>query len=241
MCKRGIDFNEVFAPVTRIETVRLLLALEAKNSWEVHHLDVKTTFLNGDINEDVYVTQPEGSEKKGQEHLVHKLLKALYDLRQAPRAWYAKLNLCLEKLGFARCPHEHDVYTRKDGKESMIIAVYVDDLLVTGSSNLMIEDFKRQMNQNFEMSDMGKLSYYVGIEVDQGKGYIELKQTGYARKILEKAGMVDCNPTNYPIVQLSRDERGETVDAIQYKSIVGGLRYLVHTRPDIAFSSWDSE
>lgn len=199
----GIDFDEVYAPVTMMETVRLLLALSAKNNWEVHHLDVKTAFLNGDIKEEVYVTQPEGFEKSGQEHLVYKLLKALHGLRQAPRAWYDKLNSCLKNLGFVRCPFEHAVYARKEGDESLIIAVYVDDLLVTGSSNDMIEEFKKQMNTHFEMSDMGKLSYYLGIEVEQWKVYIELKQAGYAHKILDKAGMLDCNPISIQWIQRS--------------------------------------
>lgn len=225
--------------MTRLETVRLLLALSAKNNWEVHHLDVKTVFLNGELSEDVYVKQPEGFEKLGQEHMVYRLVKALYGLRQAPRAWYAKLNSCLENLGFTKCPHEHAVYTRKEGGESLIIAVYVDDLLVTGSNNVLIERFKQQMNSNFEMSNLGKLSYYLGIEVKQAEGFIELRQTGYARKILDKAGMGGCNPTKYPMdpkEMLTKDEGGTMVDATQYKSLVGGLRYLVHTRPDIAYS-----
>lgn len=104
--KQGVDYEEVFAPVTRLETVRLLLALAAKNSWEVHHLDVKSVFLNGELSEHVYVSQPEGFVKEGKEHLVYKLVKALYGLRQAPRAWYAKLNYCLEKLGFIKCPYD---------------------------------------------------------------------------------------------------------------------------------------
>lgn len=230
--EHGIDFNEIFAPVTRLETVRLLLALSAKNNWEVHHLDVKTAFLNGELNEDVYVAQPEGFEKVGREHLVYKLIKALYGLRQAPRAWYAKLNSCLENLGFTKCPYEHAVYTRKEGGETLIIAVYVDDLLVTGSDKALIKRFVEQMSSNFEMSNLGRLSYYLGIEVKQLEGYIELKQTGYARKILEKAGMNDCNPTKYPMDPkelLTKDEGGIAVDVTQYKSIVGGLRYLVHT------------
>lgn len=237
--EHGVDFEEIFAPVTRLETVRLLLALSAKNNWEVHHLDVKTAFLNGELKEDVYVAQPEGFEKVGKEHLVYKLIKALYGLRQAPRAWYAKLNSCLENLGFTKCPYEHAVYTRKEGGETLIIAVYVDDLLVTGSDKDLIEMFKEQMSSNFEMSNLGRLSYYLGIEVKQSEGYIELKQTGYARKILEKAGMNDCNPAKYPMDPkelLTKDEGGTAVDATQYKSLVGGLRYLVHTRPDIAYS-----
>lgn len=112
--RQGIDFEEIFAPVTRLETVRMLLALAAKNGWEVHHLDVKTAFLNGEIMEEVYVSQPEGFIQKGKETLVYKLIKALYGLRQAPRAWYAKLNRCLEELGFERCPYEHAVYTDHD-------------------------------------------------------------------------------------------------------------------------------
>lgn len=222
----GVDFEEVFAPVTRIETVRLLLALAAKNDWVIHHLDVKTAFLNGEINEDVYVVQPEGFEKPGQEQKVYKLLKALYGLRQAPRAWYAKLNSCLADLGFTRFPSEHAVYTRKEGEEGLVIAVYVDDLLITGSSKEMIERFKNEMSQKFEMTDLGKLSYYLGMEVEQGKGYIEIKQAGYAKKILERAGMAECNPTKYPMdpkEQISKNEGGQAVDSTMYKSLVGGL------------------
>lgn len=237
--KWGVDFEEIFAPVTRLETVRLLLALAAKHGWEVHHLDVKTAFLNGDIQEEVYVCQPDGFVIKDKEHLVYRLIKALYGLRQAPRAWYAKLSKNLESLGFNRCPYEHAVYTKGIGDERLIIGVYVDDLLVTGTSVSVIEDFKKKMGERFEMSDMGRLSYYLGIEVAQGSGFVELKQTAYAKKILEKAGMVDCNPTNFPMDPkecLTKDEGGKTVDATQFKSMIGGLRYLVHTRPDIAYS-----
>lgn len=237
--KQGVDFEEVFAPVTRIETIRLLLALAAKNCWEVHHLDVKTAFLNGEIQEEVYVTQPEGFVKRGKEHLVYKLLKALYGLKQAPRAWYSKLNECLLNIGFVRCPYDQAVYTKKMGDDVLIVAVYVDDLLITGTSTRIIKEFKEQMASKFDMSDLGKLSYYVGIEVEQGKEYIQLKQSGYAKKILEKVGMSDCNSTKYPMDPkevLHKDEMGIPVDATEFKSIIGGLRYLVHTRPDLAYS-----
>lgn len=237
--ERGVDFDEIFAPVTRLETIRLLLALSAKNRWEVHHLDVKTAFLNGEISEEVYVVQPEGYVKKGHEQLVYKLVKALYGLRQAPRAWYAKLSSCLENLGFKRCPYEHGVYTKRENGETLIIGIYVDDLLVTGTNVKVIEEYKKQMSGIFEMTDMGKLTYYLGIEVEQGDGYIELKQTGYAKKILEKAGMAECNPTKFPMdpkEHLTKNEEGKTVDTTQYRSMVEGLRYLVHTRPDIAYA-----
>lgn len=235
--KQGVDYEEVFAPVTRLETVRLLLALAAKNGWEVHHLDVKSAFLNGVLQEEVYVLQPEGFEKDGEEHKVYRLLKALYGLRQAPRAWYSQLNKCLIKLGFVKCPYEHAVYCRREGNESLLVGVYVDDILVTGTKLSNIEKFKKQMAGEFNMSDLGKLSYYLGIEVEQGRNYIELKQAAYARKILDMAGLSECKPVKYPMepkVQLSKDEKGKLVNPTDYKSLVGGLRYLVHTRPDIA-------
>ena len=237
--KQGINFTEVFAPVTRLEIVRLLLALAARNRWEVHHLDVKSAFLNGELQEEVYVTQPEGYIKQGKEHLVYKLTKALYGLRQAPRAWYAKLNKCLEKLGFTKCPYEHAVYTKRCEEEVLIIGVYVDDLLITGTTVKAIQNFKEQMNKEFDMSDLGKLSHYLGIEVNQTKEYIELKQTSYAKKVLEKSGMAECNSSKYPMElgqKLSKDELGTPVDPSKFRSVVRELRYLVHTRPNIAFS-----
>ena len=237
--KYGIDYEEVFAPVTRMETVRLLLALAAKNDWEVHHLDVKSAFLNGELEEEVYVSQPKGYVKAGQETKVYRLLKALYGLRQAPRAWYAQLNKCLLRLGFVKCPYEHAVYTRREGSETLILGVYVDDLLITGTNIANIVSFKKQMAREFDMTDLGTLSYYLGLEVEQRKGSIKLKQTAYAKKVLEKTGMSECNPVKYPMehkIQLTKDEGGEPVDPTQFKSMVGGLRYLVHTRPDIAYA-----
>lgn len=127
------------------------------------------------------------------------MLKALYVVRHAPRAWYTKLNGFLENLGFKRCPSEHAVYTRKEREKSLIVAVYVDDLLVKGSDVSIIESFMRQINSEFEMSDLGRLSYYPGIEVKQGQDYIELKQSGYALRILEKAGLGACNSTKFPM------------------------------------------
>lgn len=237
--KHGVDYEEVFAPVTRMETVRLLIALAARNEWEIHHLDVKSAFLNGVLLEEVYVSQPRGFEKEGEERKVYKLIKALYGLKQAPRAWYARLNKCLTELGFTKCPFEHAVYIKHEGNEALIVGVYVDDLLVTGTSVAKISKFKQQMNSEFEMSNLGKLAYYIGIEVNQIHGRIELKQTAYAKKVLEKAGLLGCNSVKYPMepkVQLHKDENGKAVDPTQFKSMVGGLRYLVHTRPDLAFS-----
>lgn len=215
-----------------------MLALVARNDWEAHHFDVKSAFLNGDIQEEVYVKQPQGYEKKGEKYRVYKLLKALYGLSQAPRAWYARLKRFLERVGFVKRPYEHAMYTKREGNESLIVGVYVDDLLVTGTNVGNIIDFKIQMRNEFDTSDLGKLVYKLRIEVEQKKGCIELKQTAYA-KMLEKAGLQDCNERKYPMDQkiiLHKDEAGKAVEPTMFRSLIGGLRYLVHTRPDIAFT-----
>jgi hypothetical protein len=182
--RQGVDFDEVFAPVTRMETVRLLLALAAHNGWQVHHMDVKSAFLNGDLAEEVYVHQPAGYEKKNKEGHVLRLRKALYGLRQAPRAWNAKLDMSLMSLGFERCPMEHAVYKRTAGDGYLLVGVYVDDLIITGSSVTDIAKFKDEMQRLFCMSDLGLLSYYLGIEVKQGDGEITIGQSSYAEKNL---------------------------------------------------------
>ena len=235
--KQGIDFDEVFAPVARMETVCLLLALAAHKKWEVHHMDVKSAFLNGDLTEEVYVQQPPGFAVDKDSSKVLKLRKALYGLRQAPRAWNAKLDATLAALGFTRCPQEHGVYRRGDSSSFLLIGVYVDDLVITGTSTVEIAKFKLQMKQEFEMSDLGLLSYYLGIEVQQREGEITLCQAAYAGKIVERAGLSDCNPCHTPMehrLQLAKlGEDAQTVDATAYRSLVGSLRYLVNTRPDI--------
>ena len=143
--REGIDFEEVFAPVARMESVRLLLALAAAKDWHAHHLDVKSSFLNGELAETVFVRQPLGFTIKGAEHRVLRLHKALYGLRQAPRAWNAKLNATLGELGFQRCATEHTLYTRRWGKEELVVGMYVDDLIITGARAEDIDNFKREM------------------------------------------------------------------------------------------------
>lgn len=179
--------------------MRILLALAGINGWHVHHLDVKSAFLHGKLEEEVYVTQPEGFVQKNKSGLVYKLSKALYGLRQAPRAWNARLDKHLKLIGFVRCAHEYVVYIRKTNSSLLIVGTYVDDLIVTGTSKKEIDLFKKEMNQEFEMSDMGLLTYYLGIEVSQKEHGITLKQTGYAKKTTRKdryAGMQSYRDPN---------------------------------------------
>ena len=236
--QHGVDYDEVFAPVARIETIRLLISLAAANGWEIHHLDVKTAFLHGELLEEVYVMQPEGFEIKGSEGKVYKLHKALYGLKQAPRAWNAKLNKTLLELKFSRCLKEPSVYRKTINGDLLCVAVYVDDLFVTGTNMRVIDNFKQEMATKFEMSDLGKLSYYLGIEVNQHEDGITLNQSRYALKILEEAGMSDCNAVQIPMdsgLKLSKSEGEREIDATNYRKTIGCFRYLLHTRPDLSY------
>lgn len=150
------------------------------------------------MKEEVYFTQPEGFEIKGKEEKVYKLYKALYGLRQAPRTWNVKLNRSLKEIGFTRCTKEPSLY-RKEAKEGLlIVCMYVDDLLVTGTSTKLISEFKKEMARKFEMTDLGRLTYYLGIEVQQTSEGIVLSQDRYARKILEEVGMQVAISLTYP-------------------------------------------
>jgi hypothetical protein len=219
-----------------METVRLLLAIAAHCEWQVHHMDVKSAFLNGDLTAEVYVHQPPGYTSIGNEDKVLRLRKALYGLRQAPRAWNAKLDESLVSLGFERSPLEHAVYKRNSGKGTLIVGVYVDDLIITGTCEKEIATFKKEMHRLFDMSDLGLLSYYLGLEVKQGAAGITISQSAYAVKILEVAGMAGCNACHTPMearLKLRKGTPEDVVDATRFRSIVGSLRYLCNTRPDI--------
>lgn len=161
--RHGVDFDEVFAPVARIETVRVLLALAAQGGWEVHHMDVKSAFLNGDLTETVYVQQPPGFIV-GSGDKVLRLKKALYGLRQAPRAWNAKLDKELLGLGFVKSKLEHAVYRRSNKKSFLLVGVYVDDLIISGPDVRDIKQFKQEMKKRFSMNDLGSLSITWGLK-----------------------------------------------------------------------------
>jgi hypothetical protein len=202
-------------------------------------MDVKSAFLNGDLKEEVYVRQPPGFIIAGKEAKVLRLRKALYGLRQAPRAWNIKLDATLKEMGFQQSVHEAAVYRRGMGRSVLLIGVYVDDLVITGTDEAKVRAFKMQMMDKFQMSDLGLLCFYLGIEVRQDNTGITLRQAHYAKRIVELGGMEGCNPAHTPMeerLQLSRYSEAEEVDATQYRRIVGSLRYLVHTRPDVAFA-----
>nr|GEY28500.1 ribonuclease H-like domain, reverse transcriptase, RNA-dependent DNA polymerase [Tanacetum cinerariifolium] len=187
-----IDFEEVSALVARMETIQLLLAIAVNNKWEVHHLDVKYGFLHGDLKEEVYVRQPKGFIKRQGNGKVYRLTKALYGLRQAPRAWNIKLDNTLKSLDF----NKYIKVIKRLNNNSRILC---SDLIITDTPKKEIDKFKAQMEEKFKMSDLGLLAYYIGIEVTQTSGDILLKQTAYANKILKELRMIDSNETLIPM------------------------------------------
>jgi hypothetical protein len=194
-------------------------------------MDVKSAFLNNDLKEEVYVHQPLGFAIPSKEGKVLRLRKALYGLRQAPRAWNVKLDSTLKGMGFRQSPHEAAIY-----QWAMKETPY---LVNTDTKDAEVAAFKEEMKASFQMSDLGLLSFYLGIKVHQGDSRIMLRQTAYAKRVVELAGLTDCNPALTPMekrLKLSRDSTTEEVNATQYRRLVGSLRYLTHTRSDLAFS-----
>ncbi|GKD45674.1 retrovirus-related pol polyprotein from transposon TNT 1-94, partial [Tanacetum coccineum] len=237
--KQGLDYSEVFAPVAKWDTIRSIFALAAQRGMKVHQLDVKSAFLYGELEETVFVEQPQGYVVQGNEGKVYRLRKALYGLKQAPRAWYGRIESYFLKEGFEKCPYEPTLFV-KLSKENvfLIVSIYVDDLIITGSTLDLIEQFKVSMKSEFEMSDMGEMRFFLGVEVIQSEDGIHLNQRKYAREILERFNMEDCNSVRSPMVpgcKLVKDDLSGFVDATMYKQMVGCIMYLAATRPDIMY------
>ncbi|KAI9198969.1 hypothetical protein LWI28_025275 [Acer negundo] len=162
--KEGVDYGEVFAPVARLETIRLLISLAAQKSWKIYQLDVKSAFLNDFLEEEIYVEQPPGYVMKGKEDKVCRLKKALYGLKQEPRAWNMRIDDYFQKNRFEKCPYEHALYMKKEIDRSLLYAcLYVDDLIFTGNNPAMFEDFKRRMVKEFEMTDIGLMAHFLDL------------------------------------------------------------------------------
>lgn len=167
--KEGIDYGEIFSPIAKLTSIRFLTSLTATYDWEIEQMDVKTTFLHGDLEEEIYMSHPEHFVEKGKEHLVCKLKKSLYGLKQSPRMWYQKYDTFVLSLGFVRSKADHCVYYKIDGDRILIIALYVDDMLFIGNTKSMISDLKSQLCMKFEMKDLGLANYILGMEIKRDR------------------------------------------------------------------------
>jgi len=236
-----VDFSDTFAPVARHDTIRLLVALAAKLGWKIYHFDVKSAFLNGLLEEDIYVDQPEGFLVPGSENKVYKLHKALYGLKQAPRAWYSRIDGYLLQKGFKRSANEATLYVKRSMNEvQLIVSLYVDDLLVIGNNSGSLKEFKHNIESEFEMTDLGEMNYFLGMEIYQCDAGVFISQRKYALEILKKSHMEKCKPVDTPLVvneKLSLNDANDKVDAAVYRSLIGSLLYLSATRPDIMYAA----
>lgn len=213
------------------------MAAAAQRGWSVYQLDVKSAFLYGELMEKVYVKQPEGFIKRGEENKVYRLWKALYGLKQAPGAWFSRIESYFRREGFQKSNYDHTLFLKKHGDKILMVSVYVDDLIYTGNDENMCNEFKLSMQKEFEMTDLGKLKFFLGVEVHQSKNGIHLCQKKYAKEVLERFDMWNCNAVKNPIVPgtvLSK-VGSRDVDATLYKQLVGCLMYLNVTRPDLMF------
>jgi hypothetical protein len=201
-------------------------------------MDAKLAFLNGVLEEEVYVDQPPGFEVKEHPAKVYRLKKSLYGLKQASRSWYNRIDTYLIKSGFGRSQNEPTLYTKieQQGK-ILIVCLYVDDMIYTG--NLELTSFKHAMQSEFDMTDLGIMKYFLGIEVDQSTKGIFVCQQKYAADIIKRFCMEDFNPAETPIppgTKLSKQDEGPTMDSTLYKSLICSLLYLTATRPDIMYA-----
>ncbi|GJW32681.1 retrovirus-related pol polyprotein from transposon TNT 1-94 [Tanacetum coccineum] len=198
--EEGIDFEESFAPVARIEAIRIFIANAASKNITIYQMDVKTAFLNGELKEEVYVSQPEGFVDP--DHLTHvyRLKKALYGLKQAPRAWYDTLSRFLLDNKFSKGAVDPTLFTQKTGKHILLVQIYVDDIIFASTDPKACDIFSNEMSSKFQMSMMGQMSFFLGLQVSQNPGGIFINQSKFALEILKKFGMDSCDPVDTPMV-----------------------------------------
>ncbi|GKC88093.1 retrovirus-related pol polyprotein from transposon TNT 1-94 [Tanacetum coccineum] len=237
--EEGLDFEESFAPVARLEAIRIFLANAASKNMTVYQMDVKTAFLNGELKEEVYVSQPEGFVDPDRPHHVYRLKKALYGLKQAPRAWYDTLSKFLLAQGFSKGVVDPTLFIRKTGKHTLHVQIYVDDIIFASTDPKDCDRFSNEMSSKFQMSMMGQISFFLGLQISQNPRGIFINQSKYANEILKKFDLHKSDPVDTPMVErtkLDEDLSGIPVDQTQYRSMIGSLMYLTASRPDLVFA-----
>jgi hypothetical protein len=235
----GLDFGETYAPVARLESIRILLAYATYHGFKLYQIDVKSAFLNGPIKEEVYVEQPPGFEDSEYPNHVYKLSKALYGLKQAPRAWYECLRDFLITNGFKVSKADPTLFTKTIAKDLFVCQIYDDDIIFGSTNKSTCEKFSRIMIKKFKMSMMGELKYFLGFQVKQLQEGTFISQTKYIQDILNKFGMKDAKPIKTPMGtngHLDLDTGGKSIDQKIYRSMIKSLLYLCASRSDIMLS-----
>jgi hypothetical protein len=223
------DYFDTYSPVARLTIIRVLLSLAASYGLLVHLMDVKTTFLNGELEKEIYMYQPNGFVAKGQEGKVYKLLKSLYGLKQAPKQWHEKFDKTLTSVGFAVNEADKCIYYRYIGGEGVILCLYVDDILIFGNNINVIKEVEDFLSNNFEMKYLDEADVILNIKLlREENGGVTLVQSHYVEKVLNRFGYSDCSlsPTPYDSSVLLRKNRRIAQDQLRYSQIVGSLMYL---------------
>ena len=240
----GSDYDETFCPVVRLESLRTLIAMSVQYRLQLHQVDVTTAFLNGELEEEVYMRQPEGFVTPGKEHLVCRLKKSIYGLKQSPRCWNTALDSHLKEMGFVQVGSDPCIYRAASSREEpFLLGVYVDDIVLATKSNVRLEEVKKALRQKFDIKDMGKLHHFLGMKIIQNEetGSVWIGQPAYTESLLQKFEMDMARPVATPVDTgtklLKTVDNDECIDQRQYQSAIGSLLYLsVATRPDIAFA-----
>nr|GEV08712.1 retrovirus-related Pol polyprotein from transposon TNT 1-94 [Tanacetum cinerariifolium] len=237
--EEGIDFEESFDPVARLDAIRIFLAFVAHVNMIIYQMDVKTAFLNGILREEIYVSQPDGFVDKDNLNHVYKLKKALYRLKQAPRAWYNLLSKFLLFQEFSKGTVDPILFIRRQGKYILLVQIYVDDIIYASTTPELCDQFSKIMCLKFKMSMMGKISFFLGLQISQSPRGIFLNQSKYALEYLKKYGMESSDPVDTPMMEKSKldeDPQGKAVDATYYRGMVGTLMCLTTSRLDLTFA-----
>ncbi|GKB60086.1 putative ribonuclease H-like domain-containing protein [Tanacetum coccineum] len=237
--KKEIDYDEVFAPVARIEAIGVFLAFASYMGFIVYQMDVKSDFLYGTIDEEVYVSQPPGFVDPKFPKKVYKVVKALYGLHQAPKAWYATLSTFLLKSGYRRGTIDKTLFIKKDKNDIMLVQVYVDDIIFGSTKKSWCDDFEALMKSIFQMSSMGEFTFFLGLQVKQKEDGIFISQDKYVAEILKKFDFASVKIVSTPIKTqkpLTKDEKAVAMDVHLYRSMIGSLMYLTASRPNIMFA-----
>lgn len=234
----GIDYAETFSPVIKSITIRLVLHLAVSRSWPIKQLDVNNAFLQGTLTDEVYVTQPPGFEDPEKPHHVCRLRKSLYGLKKAPRAWYQELKNFLTAMGCHNSLADTSAFIYLQGKNIIYVLVYVDDIVITGSTTPLVDAFIRCLAARFSLKDAMDITYFLGIEATRTSQGLHLMQQKYIIDLLKKANTSDAKPVSTPLAttpRLSLTSGSPLADPREHQQIIGSLQYLAFTRPDIAF------
>ncbi|CAL1368595.1 unnamed protein product [Linum trigynum] len=239
--QEGVDYQDTFAPVVKMTTIRLFLAIAAAQDWHVHQLDVNNAFLHGDLDQEVYMMLPPGyNPPPGFKNPVCRLKKSIYGLKQASRQWFTKLADKLQSQGYMPSKVDHSLFYKSSGSSYTCILIYVDDLVIGGNNLADIHQLKSFLHQTFSIKDLGKLKFFLGIEVARSSKGIHISQRKYTLEILDEVDLIHSRPATTPVdykVHLSVEHNDPYHDPEEYRKLVGKLIYLITTRPDISYAT----